>query len=178
MTQCQSWTHSTGNSLVLLNLEAVCLYRVKTRASLRWSWGSTRAVVWHSQTTITAQPARRRCRATSRSRRTLSRNFFCQRMVAVRGTLVPDAQECRCQKHPWTKRTVCRSCITKSGCPGSDLRCRAKRTSSCFNIAATASSHRLPVDLMRDIRSLRSASERVSIRAVLDFERGDGIRST
>jgi hypothetical protein len=80
------------------------------------------SLVSHSHITHTSQPIFRRDEYASSSRSTLRRNLSNQNETFDFGILALGQSSCRCQKHPWTKRT--RRCFgnTRSGFPGKSLR--------------------------------------------------------
>jgi hypothetical protein len=117
---------------------------------------------WHSQATITLQPAARSCLAVQRSRATFRSNFATQKSVLLFGVVAILQPECRCQKHPCTNTTVRKRGKTRSGLPGRFAACSLYRRPSPCSTFRRAISGLVSRPLIRLMRSERPAGDRKS----------------
>jgi len=118
---------------------------------------------WHSQTTSTSHPNRRRRIRWLRSRSTFRRSLACQKALLLAGIDRPFLQECLCQKHPCTRRAFFFAGNTKSGQPGKLRRCKRNRNPSECSSLRTTSSGVVFLARTRRIISERSAVVNLSI---------------
>lgn len=133
--------------------------RVSRRAS------RTGRSTWHSQMTITRQPADLSARCAAESRRTLPSNFRAQNSGLLFGEYA-SPQSCLCQKQPCTKIAVLFDRKTISGRPGNSWACVRYRKPRFHSIRRTTISGPVSRPRMRPIRALRCSGVRVSIPIV------------
>lgn len=121
---------------------------------------------WHSQTRSTRQPARRRARWLRWSRAWFVAIFEAQNVLFVPG-IRPFWQRCPCQKQPSTKTTVAYLGRTRSGRPGRFPACKRNLIPRPCRKLLTRSSGLVSFPRIRDIRTLRSLSLRLSATDVV-----------
>ena len=121
---------------------------------------------WHSHTTTTCHPSRRRRSEILRSRRTFALNLLVQNSTLDFGKYARRQFLWRCQKQPWTRTTVAYRGSTMSGRPGSSAACRRNRKPIRHNRDRTAISGSVFCDLIRLMFQLRRCGAMRSISAL------------
>lgn len=119
----------------------VCKWRHQPlRKSARRDVRRSGFFVWHSHTTRTRQPKRRRFRRFLMSLLLFARSFAFQKSDRVAGMTLPNRQEWRCQKQPCTRIACRRDRRTMSGLPGRSTACVWNEHPSRRTSARTSSS--------------------------------------